>query len=51
MEFEEDAFVLSARPARLKDILEIRFARPRDNRLKESEEFQGVVKCLREKLE
>ncbi len=44
-------FVLSARPARLKEIVPVPFPRPREKQLKESEQFQTIVKSLREKLE
>lgn len=44
-------FVMSARPGRLKQIIPINFPRPRFNDLKESEQFQSIVKCLREMLE
>ena len=44
-------FVLSARPGRLKDILQVRFPRPREKQLQETEEFQEIIKCLRQKLE
>ena len=43
-------FVLSARPARLKDIVPISFPRPREKALQETEPFQAIVKALREKL-
>jgi NitT/TauT family transport system ATP-binding protein len=43
--------LLSPRPAKIKDILEIDFPRPRQRNLKESVLFQEMVKCLREKLE
>ncbi|HEX7722715.1 MAG TPA: ABC transporter ATP-binding protein [Pyrinomonadaceae bacterium] len=42
--------LLSGRPARVKQFRSIPFARPRDNSLKDSQEFQEVVKCLREDL-
>jgi len=44
-------FVLSARPATLKDIMQIPFPRPREKHLTETEPFQELVKCLRKKLE
>jgi NitT/TauT family transport system ATP-binding protein len=43
--------VLSPRPGKIKEILEVPFARPRENALKETESFQEVVKFLRERLE
>lgn len=42
--------LLSGRPARVKQFPSIPFARPRDNSLKDSREFQEVVRCLREDL-
>ncbi len=44
-------FVLSARPAYLKDVLQVPFPRPREKHLQETKEFQEIVKCLRQKLE
>ena len=44
-------FVLSKRPARIDYIQDIPFSRPRKISLKESKQFQEIVKCLREKLE
>ncbi|MCE5228562.1 ABC transporter ATP-binding protein [bacterium] len=44
-------FVLSARPARLKTVLNISFPRPRNKELQETEPFQEVVRCLRKELE
>jgi NitT/TauT family transport system ATP-binding protein len=43
--------VLSARPARMKQVLAVPFPRPRPESLKESEQFQEVVRSLREELE
>ncbi len=43
--------VLSPRPAVVKEMLEVRFPRPRENPLKETPPFQEVVKFLRERLE
>lgn len=43
--------VLSSRPARIKDLVTIPFRRPRDNAVKQTPEFQEVVRCLKEKLE
>jgi NitT/TauT family transport system ATP-binding protein len=43
--------VLSARPASVKQVLVVPFHRPRSKSLKESEEFQEVVRSLREELE
>ena len=43
--------VLSARPASVKRVLEVPFARPRPKSLKETEPFQEVVRSLREELE
>lgn len=43
--------VLSSRPARVKQVLQVPFPRPRPNSLKESEPFQEVVRSLREELE
>jgi NitT/TauT family transport system ATP-binding protein len=42
--------LLSGKPAKIKQFREIPFARPRDNSLKDTREFQEVVKCLREDL-
>ncbi|HEV7859665.1 MAG TPA: ABC transporter ATP-binding protein [Pyrinomonadaceae bacterium] len=48
----DKVILLSSRPAKIKDILEINFLpRPRGKSLKESALFQETVKCLREKLE
>jgi NitT/TauT family transport system ATP-binding protein len=44
-------FVLTTRPAKIDYILEVPFARPREISIKESKQFQEIVKCLREKLE
>jgi NitT/TauT family transport system ATP-binding protein len=43
--------LLSGRPAQVKQFQTISFPRPRDNALKESQEFQEVVRCLRKELE
>ena len=43
--------VLSARPATLREAFEVPFPRPRQDSLKETQQFQEVVKSLREKLE
>lgn len=42
--------VLSSRPAQIKEIATIPFARPRPESLKQTEEFQALVQCLKEKL-
>jgi NitT/TauT family transport system ATP-binding protein len=42
--------LLSARPARLKQFAVIPFKRPRENSLKDSQDFQEVVRCLRKDL-
>jgi NitT/TauT family transport system ATP-binding protein len=43
--------VLSPRPARVKGIIEVPFSDHREESLKETSQFQEVVRCLREKLE
>ncbi|MFZ0961641.1 MAG: ABC transporter ATP-binding protein [Terriglobia bacterium] len=43
--------VLSGRPATVKEAFPVPFARPRQDSLKETADFQEVVKSLREKLE
>jgi len=43
--------LLSTRPARVKQFVVIPFKRPRQNSLKDSLEFQEVVRCLRKDLE
>ncbi|MFA6571923.1 MAG: ABC transporter ATP-binding protein [Bacteroidota bacterium] len=43
--------VLSKRPSKVEEDLIIPFERPRSHDLKETNEFQDIVKCLREKLE
>jgi NitT/TauT family transport system ATP-binding protein len=43
--------VLSSRPGRVKDIVDVPFNRPRTRALKERPEFQEVVKCLNGKLD
>lgn len=43
--------VLSARPAQVNDVLHVPFPYPRDESLKETVEFQEMVRWLREKLE
>jgi len=43
--------VLSSRPGRVKEVLEVPFLRPREAALQETEPFQEVVKFLRAKLE
>lgn len=42
--------VLSDRPAKIKEIVEVNLPRPRANSMKDSEDFQKLVKCLRQKL-
>lgn len=42
--------VLSPRPARVSALVEIRFTRPRSKTLRDTAEFQEVVRCLRGKL-
>jgi len=42
--------LLGGRPAHIKQFAEISFPRPRDNALKDSPQFQEVVRCLREEL-
>ena len=44
-------FVLSGRPACVEHILKVPFPRPRDRSIRESAEFQEIVKCLRARLE
>jgi NitT/TauT family transport system ATP-binding protein len=43
--------VLSARPGRVKDVLGVTFPHPREESLKESAQFQEMVRWLRGKLE
>lgn len=43
-------FLLSPRPATLEQVLKVPFTRPRVESLRESSDFQRVVRCLREKL-
>ena len=43
--------VLTERPGRVEEIFEVPFARPRSQELKESPEFQEIVKWLRLKLQ
>jgi len=43
--------VLSARPARVQHVQAVSFPRPREAELKDREEFQEIVRCLRQKLE
>ncbi len=43
--------VLSKRPAKVKDIVDITLKRPRKPEIKETAEFQRYVKCIREKLD
>lgn len=43
--------LLSARPARLKFVLDIPFGRPRTEDMKKTPPFQELVLCLKEKLE
>ncbi len=47
----DQVIVLSSRPAKIKSITNIPFSRPRDNSLKDSEEFQAIVKSLLEMLQ
>lgn len=47
----DQVIVLSSRPAKVKTILDVPFSRPRDNLVKDSVEFQDMVKCLLEKLQ
>lgn len=42
--------LLAGRPAHVKQIAEIPFKRPRNNSLKDSMEFQEIVRCLRKDL-
>jgi len=42
--------VLSARPAKVEQLLEVPFKRPRETCLRESDDFLDLMKCLREKL-
>jgi NitT/TauT family transport system ATP-binding protein len=44
-------FVLSARPAKVKDVLSVPFPYPREEDLKETAQFQEMVKWLRRRLE
>jgi NitT/TauT family transport system ATP-binding protein len=46
----DKVIVLSDRPAKIKEIVEVNLPRPRDNSIKDSEDFQKLVKCLRQKL-
>ena len=46
----DKVLVLSARPARVAALVEIPFARPRHKSLRDTAEFQEVVRCLRGKL-
>ena len=43
--------VLSDRPAKVKEVIEVNLSRPRNTAMKESKEFQRCVRCLREKLQ
>ncbi len=43
--------VLSQRPAKIKEVVEIKLPRERNLELKESSEFQEYVKCIREKID
>ena len=47
----DSVVVLSTRPAKVMEILDVSFKRPRKKELKESHEFQEIVTCLRKKLE
>jgi NitT/TauT family transport system ATP-binding protein len=42
--------LLGARPAHIKQFAKISFKRPRENSLKDTHEFQEVVRCLRKEL-
>jgi NitT/TauT family transport system ATP-binding protein len=46
----DQVIVLSDRPAKVKHILDVPFSRPRKESVKESKQFQDMVKCLREML-
>ncbi|MGD0498158.1 MAG: ABC transporter ATP-binding protein [Bryobacteraceae bacterium] len=43
--------LLSARPGRVKEVIDVPFSRPREAALRDSEPFQEMVRCLRQKLE
>ncbi len=43
--------VLSKRPGEIKDIIKIQLPRPRSINMKETQEFQEYVKCIREKID
>jgi NitT/TauT family transport system ATP-binding protein len=47
----DKVIVLSERPATVKDTVTVPFERPRQSNVKETAEFQEMVKCLRLKLE
>ena len=47
----DTVIVLSQRPATVEDIVTVSFERPRTSDIKETPEFQEIVKCLRLKLE
>ncbi len=47
----DTVIVLSQRPATVEDIVTVSFERPRKSEIKETTEFQEIVKCLRLKLE
>ncbi len=42
--------VLSGRPAKVEHIQEVPFPRPREEAIRETQRFQEIVRCLREKL-
>lgn len=46
----DKVLVLSARPTQIAALVEIPFSRPRDKALRDTAEFQEVVRCLRGKL-
>lgn len=47
----DKVIVLSQRPAKIKDILDIKLDRPRNSEIKETIEFQEYVKCIRQKID
>ncbi len=47
----DQVIVLTARPAAVEDIVAVPFDRPRRPEVRETREFQEIVKCLRLKLE
>lgn len=47
----DEVVVLTERPATVEDIVTVPFDRPRRSEVKETAEFQEIVKCLRSKLE